>query len=124
MLIYDGYRGHLGFKVFLTLKEGDVVAYCLSAHTSGTTQLLDIGIFSPFKSILNELIYSVTSSDKSMAYDQFDCAGFLTEAMHRSFTKENIGSPFRKSGIWPLNPLALLQRPLPASVTKRQGLFP
>lgn len=57
LLNYDGYRSHLGYKAIETLKAGNILAYCLPAHTSCVTQPLDDGIFGPFKVYLNEAIH-------------------------------------------------------------------
>lgn len=38
LLIYDGYRSHMGIRVLEILKEGKIIAYALPAHTSHTTK--------------------------------------------------------------------------------------
>lgn len=58
-LLYDGYRSHMGYQVLKTLKAGGVMAYALPAHTSGDSQPLYVGVFSPFKLHLNNLILSL-----------------------------------------------------------------
>ena len=60
LLVYDGYQSHLDFKLHEKLKTGNVIVYCLPAHTSGTTQPLDVGLFRPFKQYHNQLVWRGT----------------------------------------------------------------
>lgn len=48
LLIYDEYKFHLGIKALDTLKNGNVIAYYLPAHTSGLLQPIDVALFGPF----------------------------------------------------------------------------
>lgn len=69
-LVFDGYRSHMGFKVLRTLRDGGVVVYCLPTHTSSATQPLDVAVYSPFKTHLNNLIYSIAGTHSQVEYDQ------------------------------------------------------
>ena len=51
--IADKTANHLSVKMLGKRKTGNLIAYCLPAHTSGTTQPLDVGLFRPFKQCLN-----------------------------------------------------------------------
>ena len=94
--IYDAYRSHLGFKVLINLKDGGVIAYRLPAHTSVTTQPLEGGVFSPLKSILNDLIYSVASRENPwsktnltlLAFSQMRCKGRSQKRTSRQRSKD------------------------------------
>ena len=113
-LVFDGYRSHMGFKVLRMLKEGNVVVYCLPAHTSGATEPPDVAVYSPFKQPLSNKIYSVAGTSGQVEYDQFDFALFITHAYEASFTPQNIKAAFRKTGLWPIDSAGLLHRPLPS----------
>lgn len=112
LLLYDGYRSHMGYQVLKTLKEGGVMAYAIPAHTSSEPQQLDVGFFSPFKSHLNTMIFSLARSNGSMTYDAFDFFNFVTDSFNRSFTRDNIKSAFKRTGLWPCDPAADIRRPL------------
>lgn len=56
LLVYDGYHSHIGLKVLKTLCDGNIIAYDLLAHTSGTLQSLDLIVFRSFKEHLNILV--------------------------------------------------------------------
>ena len=113
LLIYDGYKSHLDIRVLETLKEAGVIAYALPAHTSGTTQPLDVAVFAPFKAALkDQLLRSAQSWATTLSLNDF--ASIITEAYDRAFTRVNIKSGFRKTGICPFDPRALLSHALPA----------
>ena len=56
LLLYDGYRSHMSNEALKVLDDGNVLAFALPAHTSGTTQPLDVGIFNPFNANINRLL--------------------------------------------------------------------
>lgn len=60
--VYDGHRSHMILRCLKTLKEGSVEAYAIPAHTSGTTQPLDISVFGPFKKAINEFLSQLSKS--------------------------------------------------------------
>ena len=118
LLICDGCHSHIGYKVISTLQKGNVIPYCLPAHTSGTTQPPDFGIFSPFKYYLQEGMYAVARTDRTMENGQFDLARFVTQAYYKAFSPENIKSAFspeniksafKHTGIWLCDPTALFE---------------
>lgn len=46
VLLSDSYRSHVSFEAFL-LDDGNVIAFEIPAHGSGTTQLFDVSVFGP-----------------------------------------------------------------------------
>jgi hypothetical protein len=100
-----------------------VIAYALPAHTSGKPQPLDVSIFSPFKSKLNDCIHSIAMTNSAMTYDVFDFCKLVTEAYKQVFTEANIKSAFRKKRIRPLNPQMLLGKPMPKSSSEASTLL-
>jgi DDE superfamily endonuclease len=122
LLIYDGYRSHLGLEVLKTLMNCSVLAYALPAHTSGTTQPLDVGIFSPFKQALNKHTHCLSATTGYAPFDVFDFAKMMSAAFDDAFTIQNIKSAFRKTGLWPLNSERLLSMPLPMDRQNRSTI--
>ena len=115
LLVYDGYRIHLGVKRLEKLKTGNVIAYCLPAHTSGTTQPLDVGLFRPFKQYLNEIVYAAEEAHEDAVFDVFDLLYMIKDAYEKAFTRVNIVSGFKKAGIWPVSGDVILSVPRPRS---------
>ena len=66
LLVYDGYRSHMGLKVLEIFREGNVIAYALPSHPSGTKQLLDLHVFRSFKENLNMLIAQTSQANASV----------------------------------------------------------
>ena len=113
LLIYDGYKSHLDIRALETLKEAGVIAYALPAHTSGSTQPLDVAVFSPFKAALRDhCLRSVHSWETALPLN--DLARIITDSYDQSFTRVNIKAGFRKTGICPFDPKALLSHAMPA----------
>lgn len=115
LLLYDGYRSHMGIEVLETLEKGGVIAYALPSHTSGSTQPLDVGLFGPFKHHLNKEICATSTTVTASELDKFDFLKLMREAYEASFTRANIISAFEKAGLWPVDPHRLLRTPRPYS---------
>ena len=116
-LMYDGYRSHMGIRVLEILKAGGIIAYALPTHTSGKTQPLDVGAFGPFKQHLNRLIHETSEACAARPMDLFDLMKLMRSAYECAFPRSNIQKAFKKSGIWPLNPAAVLNIPRPISAS-------
>eukprot|EP00171_Calliarthron_tuberculosum_P001809 IDg1809t1 len=117
LLLYDGYRSHMSLKALQILQRGNVETYALPAHTSGTTQPLDVSIFSPFKHYINESLYknmpsTIQQDELSQEISIFDLCRSFKEAYEKAFTIGNIVKGFEKTGAWPYCPARLLSRPL------------
>ena len=70
------------------LEEVGVIAYALPAHASGSTQPLDVAVFSPFKeAVRNRYLSSVESWETVLSFN--DVALIITDAYDRSFTRLN-----------------------------------
>jgi hypothetical protein len=106
---------HFAFEALEILVDAGIIAYALHAHTSGSTQLLDVAVFGPFKQALNDTIHSVSHTATAPVFDEFDFALMLKRRYEIIFTPANIHAGFRRTGMWPIDPVALLRKPLPAS---------
>lgn len=115
VLTYDGYRSHVSLLAIQTLRDGNVLPYCLPAHTSGKTQPLDVGIYGLFKRALNVEVQKATQLYSIPEFDQFDLFHMLHRAYMSTFTICNIRSAFRKAGVYPVNGDLLLGSARPVS---------
>lgn len=108
LFIYDGYRSHLGIAVLEKLRSAGLIAYTLPSYTSGTTQPLDLSVFTVFNSRFRTSCQKKTiESGAEKLLDEFDVCKILTRADIESFTHQIITSGFRKVGICFLDELRL-----------------
>lgn len=117
LLIYDACRAHMTLHALSILRKGNIEVYALPAHTSGFTQPLDISVFSPFKTAVNETLYKLGNSlkENNVKVTLYNMCDSFRAAYYSTFNRENITSGFKNAGIWPLNPNQLFRRPLPKS---------
>jgi hypothetical protein len=119
LLTYDGYRSHLAVEALEMLVDAGVIVYALPAHTSGSTQPLDVAVSGPFKQAMNGTIHSVSRTATAPVFDEFDFALLLKRTYEVAFTQPRTLSfsflRFRRTDMWPIDPVALLRKPLPAS---------
>lgn len=59
LFIYDWYRFHLSVPVIEKFRQNGIIGYAISAHTSTTTNSLDVAVFPAFKNIFKNLCPSV-----------------------------------------------------------------
>jgi len=93
-----------------------VIAYALPAHT-GVTQLLDGGVFGPFKSQLRGGLDLLRPYALDKTFDEFDFCNILCRAYRKSFNHDNITAAFRKSGLCPFDQSKLIGQSRPFSAT-------
>ena len=113
LLLYDGYRSQMSLKVLRILREGNVIAYCLPAHTSGKTQPLDLTVFGAFQHQIAANMKSISLVNHHDLFDCFDFCNILRDAYEKSFTPSNICAGFERASLWPINAEKLLDSPKP-----------
>ena len=113
LLVFDGYSAHMSLRVLELFSENRVQVYALPAHTSGSTQPLDVVAFSVFKRELNEVISMTLQAGTQHELDMYSFCALMTKAYHKTFTRDIIISSFRRSGLWPLDATRLLNTPRP-----------
>lgn len=104
MLIFDGFESHIQINLIEYCLNHKILPFCLPAHTSHVLQPLEVRVFSAlstyYKQEVNHLRVPV---DKNRFPD------LLARSRKKAFTKKNIAAGFRATGIWPLDPLVILQ---------------
>ena len=109
LLIIDGHESHKSLT-FQNLCEGSkIITLCMPAHTSHILQPLDVGCFDPlkraYKTEANVLANSdITHIDKKAFLDTFN------QVFDKAFSKDNIQSSFRATGLLPDNSEVVLSR--------------
>lgn len=115
LLTYDGYRSHMSMAVLSVLRQGGVIAYCLPAHTSGTTQPLDLTVFSCLKHYYGEGLRKMAAASFNKTYDMFDFCDLITYVYRKAVEPAARRAGFSRAGLCPLDPSQLLGTPRPMS---------
>ena len=103
LLLYDSYRSHMSLKVLIILREGNVIAYCLLAHTRSKTHPLDLTVFVAFKHYIAANMKGISLVNHHDLFDCFNFCNILRNAYEKSFTPSNIFTGFERAGLWPIN---------------------
>ena len=96
------------------MKENDIIAISLPAHTLHVLQPLDVTVFAAFKSYLQARVHQASRVKKVL--DAFDIADIIRRACDRCHTVDHIQSGFEKAGIWEQNTCGPSARLLESSV--------
>jgi hypothetical protein len=111
LLIVDGHSSHVNWEFLETCDRLRILVAILPPHTTHRIQPLDVALFQPLATAysreLDALIHkgeSFVSITKRLFWPMFK------KAWDASFTKENIESGWRKTGIWPFNPSVVLSK--------------
>ena len=77
LLTFDAHRAHTSVRILTLLLEKHVIAYELSAHTSGALQPCDAAVFMPFKEELNEVLASLEAMQSDEDIDMCEFCGAI-----------------------------------------------
>lgn len=122
-LVFDACRAHLSILCLSILCNGGVEANAIPAHTSGTTQTLELSLYSPCRQYLYKAFHRLMNLSRAAAVRDgglakmlsiFEFCSVFRVAYESSFMKANTLSGLLDSVLWPCSPEKLLSRPLPA----------
>lgn len=101
LLVYDGFAGHLSYRVLSLFKAHRIIVAGLPAHTSHVLQPLDVGVFAPLKQAFRtHLSRRTVTSRKDARNDVFTICELLSLAYYDAVTAPNIINGFSRSGLW------------------------
>ena len=118
LLIFDGHGSHQTDEFMYECFLNDIYLLFLPAHTSHVLQPLDISIFSPLKGQYRREINNINTYGISVESTPLAKAQFLQayeKARTAAFTKRNIISGWRGTGLWPVNRMKALNNEMVAS---------
>jgi DDE superfamily endonuclease/Tc5 transposase DNA-binding domain len=128
LLLMDGHSSHLTSQFLGFCHDNNILPLCLPPHTTHLLQPLDVGCFAPLAH------YYRAEVDEASHYGlhgvtKCDFLQFYSTAREKAFTISNINSAFRKTGIVPLQPSAILDTLIPQdddfnSLTHNDGELP
>lgn len=122
LLIMDGHSSHITANVIAFCMEHAIDLLILPPHTSHMLQPLDVSMFQPLKRAL------ATETDFAARLDsgripRTEWTSMYIRAREKAFTRANILSGWRATGLQPLSPIVVLDRlatsPTPESKAPR-----
>lgn len=90
LLIYDGYKSHLGIKILNVLQKGGLIVYCIPSHTIVLLQPSDVSLFGLFKACLRDEIHNAAMVREDPTFDQFDFLHMIKRACIKYILKPRI----------------------------------
>ena len=121
LLIMDGHSSHITLDVVRRARTVGLHLLTLPSHCSHAMQPLDVSVFKPFKTAFRVYRDVWTLHNKGRAVRKEILASWVSKALRRALTSENIMAGFRTTGIHPLNPDAMASRMGPAGAYSEGG---
>lgn len=108
LLIFDGHKSHVSLPVIDWAKIHNVSLFCLPAHTSHVLQPLDVGCFGPMQHIYNSKCHKFLRENPASKITRYNVCSLACHAYNSALSVVNIRSAFKRTGIYPFNPDAIL----------------
>ena len=121
LLILDGHNSHITIKVVAKAKEVGLHLVTLPSHISHALQPLDVGVFGPFKCAFRIYRNIWTMNNKGKGSKKVVLAEWVSKALGRALTLENIQSGFHAIWIYLLNSHAMDSEMGPSTVYEDAG---
>jgi hypothetical protein len=103
LLLCDNHESHVSIEVINFAREKNIVILTLPPHCSHKLQPLDVGVFYSFKVFIGYEHDKWLLNNPGKTITIYEIGEFLKNAYSESFTKENIESGFRATGIFPFD---------------------
>ena len=103
LLILDGHKAHLTLEVVTKARRNRVGMFTLPSHTSHELQPLDVACFKPFKVAFRAYKNIWSKKHHGVGVSKGNLAIWVSLAVRKVLTLNNIQGGFRGLGIWPLN---------------------
>src|SRR5258708_6312839 len=107
LLIVDGHSSHESLNTITYCQEHKIVLFVLLSHCTHALQPLDVVLFSPLKQSWAAAVTEHEFNGESVTKDNF--IKVYSSAHLHAFTKANILAAFRKTSIYPFNPLVIMK---------------
>ncbi|GBM01027.1 Casein kinase I isoform alpha [Araneus ventricosus] len=100
---HTSHGSHVSIEAISLAKEHGIVMFTFPVHTSHKLQLLDRGVFGPFKKYYSIVCsnWMLTNSGKPLSI--YDIAENVGKSFSLAFAPVDILTGFRVFGIWPVN---------------------
>ena len=107
-LLLDGHSTHYQPQVIRFAMEHDVIMLCLPPHTTHESQPLDVGVFAPLKAHWSKVCHEFYQKNPGKVITKFNFSSLFSQAWYAAITPLNIMAGYRRAGVYPLNPEAVL----------------
>jgi hypothetical protein len=126
LLLVDGHASHATREFITYAQDSHIQVYSLPPHTTHLLQPLDVGCFQPLKWYHGRCLdWAARTGSKDIS--KADFMATLCELRGLTFTRNTIGSGWRRTGLAPYNPelvLAQLKRQEDCSDSERTATPP
>lgn len=103
LLIYDNHGSHVTIEVIDLAREHGIVLLTLPPHCSHRMQPLDVCVYGPFKTYYNTALDNWMTEHPGRTITIYDVPKLAAIAFDKAFSKSNITSAFKNTGIQPFN---------------------
>lgn len=103
VLFLDNHESHVSLEVIDEARASGVFLVTFPPHCSHRLQPLDVAVYAPFRARFNQACEEWMACNPGKPITLYNIAALANKAYDKAFSKENIQSGFRKTGIWELN---------------------
>ena len=119
LLLLDGHSSHCyNPETIREAKKNDVILFTLVPHTTHETQPLDTAVFSPLKAHWKEACHKFIQANPGRVITKYQFSSLLSESWMKTMVPSTTISGFRKCGVFPFDPKAVLKCDLPKNLNK------
>lgn len=120
LLLLDNLEAHKFYPALQYASQNNVVLLSFAPHTTHRMQPLDVSVFGPLKKNFEQHLNVFLKQHAGRVINQFDVCKIFSPAYQKSASSQNAISGFKKTGIWPYDPLVFTEEDfLPSTVTSR-----
>ena len=121
LLILDGHGSHVNMRFIDYCHSHRILLAVFPPHATHRLQPLDVSLFRPLaQAYSQELNQFQHESEGFCRFTKRDFFRLFWKAYGRSFTKKNIESGFKKTGLSPFEPTVILDKFLPKEASEQE----
>ncbi len=126
LLLLDGHSSHYTLDLIRAAAKEQVIIFCLPPHTTADSQPLDTSCFGPLKKYWTQACRDYMFANPGHVVTKYAFSELFAKAWCKGMSIDNITAGFRKTGVYPFNPQAILSN-LPcfdeSQTAERTGMF-
>ena len=110
LLLVDGHSSHYDPDSIQFAQNQSIIIFCLPPHTTHEAQPLDVSFLGPLKKNWSHVCHDFIQSSSGKVITKYNFSELFSKAWLRTCLPEIICSGFKRAGIIPFNPDALMRR--------------
>lgn len=120
LLLLDNHESHVSLETVEFSRANGMVILTFPPHCSHRMQPLDVGVYGPFKAKCKVAFNEWIQKNPGKTISIYTIPHLVKRAFEEAFSKANIVSAFKKTGLWPINESVFTAEDfLPSNVTDR-----